>query len=113
MQLQNIECQIAKAQIGRYVAGDALSDETVSQLEAHVAKCADCKQNLAERRALLMAMLSPGEAAQQEPASAAEKFDLAEFIKSKVQAKQPVHAAVVDTRKTGSGERTTVFTKPL
>jgi anti-sigma factor RsiW len=108
MQLQNFECQIAKAQIGRYVAGDALSEEALEQLEAHIGKCPDCKQNLAERRAVLQAMLSPGEShaeAQQDP-PARKRFDLASFIKSKVAAKRPVHAAVATEAKPAS------FTKP-
>ena len=108
MQVQNFECQIAKAQIGRYVAGDILSEETMEQLEAHVAKCPDCKQNLAERRAVLQAMLTtdePKPANQQE--SPQKNFDLADFIKSKIQSKQPVQAAVqVESVKTAS------FTKP-
>jgi hypothetical protein len=97
MQLQNFECQIAKAQIGRFLAGDLLGDETVEQLEAHIAKCPDCKQNLAERRAVLQAMLPTAEPAPQETPQDAPnkvKFDLAEFIKSKIQSKQPVQAAV-------------------
>src|SRR4051794_17329106 len=109
MQLQNFECQIAKAQIGRYVAGDALSEDAVQQLEAHIGKCADCKQNLAERRAVLQAMLSPGESVS-EPVEESEpkaRFDLAEFIKSKVKAKQPVEA-VVQT----ADSKPTAFTKP-
>lgn len=91
MQLQNFECQIAKAQIGRFLAGDGLSEETVEQLEAHIAKCRDCKENLAERKIVLQATLSSSEQAQ--PTQKA-KFDLADFVKSKIQSKQPVHAAV-------------------
>lgn len=111
MQLQNFECQIAKAQIGRYVAGDKLSDEAVEQLEAHVAKCPDCKQNLAERRAVLQAMLSPGEASvpsqQETPEEKKSRFDLGHFIRAKVQHRQPVQA-VVQT----SGAKPSSFTKP-
>ncbi|HVT11899.1 MAG TPA: zf-HC2 domain-containing protein [Fimbriimonadaceae bacterium] len=109
MQVQNFECQIAKAQIGRYVAGDRLSDEALEQLEAHITKCPDCKQSLAERRAALQAMLSLGK--DEQPAtpkgSGRPKFDLATFIKSKIQAKQPVQAAV----QTG-GAKPSNFTKP-
>ncbi|HWA84474.1 MAG TPA: zf-HC2 domain-containing protein [Fimbriimonadaceae bacterium] len=109
MQVQNFECQIAKAQIGRYVAGDGLSDEALQQLEAHISKCPDCKQSLAERRATLQAMLSPGPGEQpakpQRPAP--PKFDLATFIKSKIQAKQPAQAAVQT-----DGAKPANFTKP-
>ena len=106
MQLQNFECQIAKAQIGRYVAGDILSEEALQQLEAHVWKCPDCKQNLAERRATLQAMLTPNQESGTET-STKTKFDLASFIKSRVRTKQPVQAAVqLPTTKP------TAFTKP-
>jgi len=94
MQLQNFECQIAKAQIGRFLAGDGLSDETVQQLEAHIAKCPDCKQNLAERKVVLQAVLSSGDQSDAAPQPIKAKFDLADFVKSKIQAKQAVHAAV-------------------
>jgi hypothetical protein len=57
MSVENIECQIAKAQIGRYITGDALSPEAVEQLEAHIADCRDCKEQLALRRQSLMSML--------------------------------------------------------
>jgi hypothetical protein len=109
MQLQNFECQIAKAQIGRYIAGDSLSAEAIEQLEAHVAKCADCKQNLAERRAVLMAMLSPVETTETTTTKATPPrgFDVTQFIKSKLHSKSPVTAAAhVDPAKQ------TQFTKP-
>lgn len=71
MSVQNFECQIAKAQIGRYLAGDALSAEALDQLEEHIARCPDCKQTLAEKRASLQAMLGLGEA-KAEPKVAAQ-----------------------------------------
>ncbi len=57
MPVQNIECQIAKGQIGRYLAGDALSTEAVTQLEAHIGECEHCQGLVADRRAALVAML--------------------------------------------------------
>lgn len=68
MSVQNFECQIAKAQIGRYLSGDQLSGEAMEQLEDHIAGCPDCKQTLAEKRASLQAMLGLGS----EPVIAAE-----------------------------------------
>lgn len=100
MQLQNFECQIAKAQIGRYLAGDVLADENLRQLEAHIATCPGCKQHLAERKQALQATLS-------EPQTSAKRFDLAEFIKAKVLSRQPVQAAVQTNVKPNS------LTKPL
>jgi hypothetical protein len=60
MPTKSLECQIAAGQIGRYLAGEALSGETLRQLEAHVADCADCQQTIAERKQALMSMLGPG-----------------------------------------------------
>jgi len=105
MQLQNFECQIAKAQIGRFVAGDKLSDEALQQLEAHISKCQDCQQSLAERRAALQAMLGPQEAPPEPPSKA--KIDIAKLIKSKLNAGQQVQAAVQSANSKPSS-----FTKP-
>jgi hypothetical protein len=58
MQVQNIECQIARAQLGRYLAGDGMAGEAVSQLEAHIAKCPDCKAAMQAKRASLEAALT-------------------------------------------------------
>ena len=95
MQLQNFECQIAKAQIGRFVAGDLLSDEALRQLEAHLACCPGCKNNLAERRVALQAMLTPDEAigAPSDTTKPARKLDLANLIKSKVLSGEPARSA--------------------
>ena len=105
MQLQNFECQIAKAQIGRFVAGDTLSDEALHQLEAHISKCPDCQKSLAERRAALQEMLAPEEQVKQ-PATRT-KLDISELIKSKLKSGQPVQAAVQTANPKASS-----FTKP-
>lgn len=63
MQVENIECQIAQAQIGHYLAGSGLSQEAMSQLEDHIAGCLDCKEALNHKRAELKAMLVPDRAA--------------------------------------------------
>jgi len=76
MQVQNIECQIAQAQIGRFVSGGALSPEALTQLEGHIGECAECETFLAERKAALQAILAGGAKAAvemplQEPARSA------------------------------------------
>ena len=58
MQVENIECQIAQAQIGNFLAGSGLSPEAMEQLEEHIAGCANCKTVLNERRSELKAMLT-------------------------------------------------------
>jgi len=62
MQVENIECQIAQAQIGNFLAGSGLSEEAISQLEDHIAGCARCKAALAEKRNELKALLNPDKA---------------------------------------------------
>ena len=57
MAVQDFECQIARAQIGRYLQGDALSSEALDQLEDHIAECPGCKAVLTERRKALQEML--------------------------------------------------------
>ncbi len=57
MPVDSIECQIAKGQIGRYLAGESFSPTGLQQLEEHVAHCTSCKSLLAERRQALMKML--------------------------------------------------------
>lgn len=57
MSVQNIECQIAQGQIGRYLTGGALSPEALDQLEGHIGECKACTEFLSERRMGLQAML--------------------------------------------------------
>ena len=63
MPVDSIECQIAKGQIGRYLAGESFSPTGLQQLEEHVANCTSCKTLLAERRQALLKMLGQEEAA--------------------------------------------------
>jgi hypothetical protein len=58
MQVENIECQIAQAQIGHFLTGSGLSEEAIKQLEEHIGACPDCKAVLNERRSELRAMLT-------------------------------------------------------
>jgi hypothetical protein len=62
MQVENIECQIAQAQIGNFLAGSGLSDEAMVQLEEHIASCPTCKTALAAKREELRSMLKPKQA---------------------------------------------------
>lgn len=52
MQVQNVECQLARAQLSRYVAGDVLPEETLAELEAHLASCPDCREVAAKHKEL-------------------------------------------------------------
>lgn len=62
MELKNFECQLAKAQLARYLKGGAISDEALEALEAHLAECEDCQVEILKHRA---------EAAAQAPAPTA------------------------------------------
>lgn len=48
--MKTLECQLAQAQLGRYVAGHRLSEEVLEQLELHISNCADCKAAVQARR---------------------------------------------------------------
>lgn len=68
MSVQNVECQIAQAQIGRYLTGGALSPEALEQLEGHIGECAACTEMLRQRREGLQAMLGGQAAVEADPA---------------------------------------------
>lgn len=87
MQLQNIECQIAKGQIGRYLAGDSLSDEAVGQLEAHIADCDECRDYVGQRRAALQEMLHTDP-----PAPTSKRSGLLDLIRKQMLSRGVVHA---------------------
>lgn len=67
MAVQNIECQIAQAQLGPYLAGDPLGAEAVRQLEAHFGKCADCKAVLTDRKTALISQIEAAPANKRTP----------------------------------------------
>lgn len=71
MPVENIECQIAKGQMSRYLAGDSLSPEMAVELRAHIAECPGCADTLHKKREILQAMLSGsgGRIAVEAPAS--------------------------------------------
>lgn len=57
MQVHNVECQLARAQMNLYLAGDPMAPETVEELERHVGQCAECRAALQEKKQSLQAML--------------------------------------------------------
>lgn len=58
MPVQNIECQIAQSQIGRYLHGDRFSPDALKQLEGHISECQVCTEILAARKKALQTLLS-------------------------------------------------------
>ncbi len=50
MAVKNLECQLAMAQLRRYLTGAALSDDALEALEQHLAECRDCQLEVAEKR---------------------------------------------------------------
>lgn len=56
MPVQNVECQIARLQIGRFLKGEVFPPDMMAQLEAHIGRCPDCRAELAGRKAELQAL---------------------------------------------------------
>lgn len=56
--MQNIECQLAQAQIARFLAGDTLPRDSIEGLQRHIAKCEECRAVAEENRVSLENMLA-------------------------------------------------------
>ncbi len=94
MQVQELECQIAQAQMGRYLSGDALSPETIEDLEAHFARCEACQEAIRQRRGALEKLLAesgekPKAQEINEPAFAAVSIDESTKVPAAFSGKQP------------------------
>ena len=59
MEPDNFTCQLAQAQIGRYLLGDELPEDTLRELEEHISTCESCKDIVQQKRASLESMLTP------------------------------------------------------
>lgn len=57
MPVQNIECQLAQGQIARYLSGDSFPTAVVTELEKHIAECEHCQEIVAQKKAMLQAMM--------------------------------------------------------
>ena len=57
MAVETFECQIARGQINRYLAGESFSRDGMRQLEEHVSTCEFCRAQLSERKQALQKML--------------------------------------------------------
>lgn len=106
MQVENIECQIAQAQIGNFLAGSGLSQEAMEQLEEHIAGCLGCKAVLSERRSELKALLTKPKAivdfekiAQEAEATQAKSISTALRKKSLQQMLEPTPEPVAEASK--------------
>ena len=101
MAVHNIECQIAKSQIGRYLSGDAFSPQALKQLEEHVAECSECKVSLHQRKAALQAMLGDSNTAvvQVDETETETHKTFAETLRGKMSSKpRPTQTAVPETK---------------
>ncbi len=58
MQTQNIECQIAQAQLRRYLMGDDLPYALVADLETHLKHCPGCMEIARQKRESLKGVLA-------------------------------------------------------
>ncbi len=63
MELENLECQLAQAQMSRYLAGDQLPEDTVLQLQKHVSECPECQKSAEDKAISLETMLTEVQAA--------------------------------------------------
>lgn len=58
MQVKNIECQIAQAQMRRYLTGEEMPQALVSDLEAHLKNCPECMAQAQSQRESLSGILA-------------------------------------------------------
>ena len=58
MPVLDIECQLARGQIARYLDGASFPGESLLQLEEHISECEACRSMLMDRRSLLEAKVS-------------------------------------------------------
>lgn len=57
MQVHNVECQLAQAQMNLYLAGESMDEDTVAELERHVGECDECRVTLQQKKRSLQSML--------------------------------------------------------
>ncbi|MEX2243461.1 MAG: hypothetical protein WD716_06395 [Fimbriimonadaceae bacterium] len=67
MQVKNIECQIAQAQLRRYLTGEEMPNNVVSELETHLKHCPECMDAAQTLRESLKGVLSRKIAGKPEP----------------------------------------------
>ena len=86
MKVQNIECQLAQVQLKRYLAGEELPGELLTDLETHLEDCTECREAAKKQRAAAepsaeQPKLKLAEEAAEKPARA--KVDLSGLKNSK------------------------------
>lgn len=59
MVTKSLICQLVETQVVRYLAGEALSDEALRQLDDHIGGCPDCRSFLEAKKAELTSALRP------------------------------------------------------
>ncbi len=98
MPVQNVECQIARLQIGRFLKGELLPPDMMAQLEAHIGRCPECRAELAGRKAELQALANgrkePGTDAAQKPSATTERPAQARPSNPRPMSEAPRKAAV-------------------
>lgn len=132
---KNIECQLAQAQMGRYVRGDNFSAEALNHLESHLFECPVCMEVLSARKRALQALLStePEFTKESESPESARTRVLRQAMLNKIRAEHeqsvnqqepipaPVQAAVAEQAAVATPEQantkpainTKSFTKPF
>lgn len=122
MSVQNIECQIAQAQISRLLKNEPLGQAIMAELEAHVAACPDCQAFIIEHNRSLDVVVGSEQPAKTKKTSRKSRKPEPE-VEEAIQAndeerlafeklfRPKAHKAAVETKR----ETTTVssFWKPL
>lgn len=111
MAVQNVQCQLAEMQIGRYVSGEHLSDEALSQLHRHIARCPSCANVLAERRTALRSMLSHGYAAVTTDVPSSKEHLLIKALRAKANAAEEEAPAAMPSETAPANPKTNLLTK--
>ncbi|MEJ5170397.1 MAG: zf-HC2 domain-containing protein [Fimbriimonadales bacterium] len=92
MPVQNVECQIARLQIGRFLKGEVLPPDMMAQLEAHIGRCPECREELAGRKAELLAMATGRRSDETTPASSKPRTPRETKPKATPRKKEPSEA---------------------
>lgn len=67
MVTKSLICQLVETQVVRYLAGEALSNEALRQLDDHIGGCRECQRFLEAKKSELTSALRPADATPKSP----------------------------------------------
>jgi len=113
MPVTNIECQLVRAQISRYLRGEELPADVMRQLEAHLLACDECKEVLLARKSELRARLAKSPEKRNALKEAASKLKAAVSLPEEETRPMSTTASVSEPSHVAkNGLRPSVFAKP-